>query len=195
MQFISFRNLRGKIFHNVKNACSLDWPGIMSWIHGVKLACLAISATIKFISKKISDLVRITHPSMWLKAIAQCCLLLWRQSSCVTAVLWQADKPFQGLCKSVISSSGLAHLKLRCAVSRPNLVHQKPSWLTLPLWWGYILTQLPVRSYILTQLELHLLQIIRPIVSSGFLLLRWRFLSSSSRQFKKLLLVIEWRVA
>ena len=159
----------------------------MSWIHGGTLQRLAIFChfTVAFWER---------FPTQWGPFVSPCgakpCSLctapLWRQSHWVIAALWQADKPCQGVHKSaVIISSGLVPLKFRYTASRPELVHQQSSCLSLAPWWRRIHSLLSV-------LELHLLRILRPMVLSCSLLSCWRSPSSNSSQNMQLLLVTEW---
>lgn len=159
----------------------------MSGIHGGKLERLAIFChfTVAFQER---------FPMWWgpfisprgMKPCSLCTAPFWRQPHWVIAALWQADKPCQGVHKSaVIISSGLVPLKLRYTASRLQLVHQQSSWRSSDPWWGRVHSLLSV-------LELHLLQILRPMVLSCSLLFCWRSPSSNSSQNMQFLLVRGW---
>lgn len=159
----------------------------MSWIHGGKLERLAVFChfTVAFQER---------FPKPWGPFISPCstkpCSLctepFWRQPHWVIAALWQADKPCQGVHKSaVIISSGLVPLKLRYAASRPELVRQQSSWLSLPPFWRRVHSLLSV-------IELNLFWILRPKVLSCSLLFCCRSPSSNSSQNMQLLLVRDW---
>lgn len=158
----------------------------MSWIRGGKLERLAVfwHFTVAFQQR---------FPTPWgpfgspcsTKPGSLCRVLFQRQSHWVITALWQADKLCRGVNKSaVIVSLGLVTLKFRYTASRPELIHQQSSWLSLPPWWKCVHSLLPV-------FELHLFQILRLMVLSWSMLFCWRSLSGNSSQNMNLLLVTE----